>query len=98
VLVVSILVLGNLILVFYKASWLIKMIIVKYWHRLGRFLDPMYLKPIPKPPVEEEPREVIVEEEKVDELLLDLRDLVGEDERVDGYTFTFREQDQMIED
>ena len=52
VLVISIQVVGNLILVFYKASRLIRMIIVRYWHRLGRFLDPMYLKPIPKPPVE----------------------------------------------
>lgn len=43
---ISAIVIGNLILVFMKASRLIKMILVRYWHRLGRFLDPNYLKPI----------------------------------------------------
>ena len=53
----------------------------------------MYLKPIPQPEVEPVPEVIVEEEPKVDELFLNLNDLVGEDNRADGYVFTFREQD-----
>ena len=59
VLVISVMVVANLLLVFYKASRLVRLLVERYWHRLGRCLDPNYLKPIPKPPkpeVVEEPK------------------------------------------
>ena len=78
VIVLTILVLSNLMLVFSIAARLVRMIVMKYWHRLGRCLDKNYLKPIPRPP--KPPKAPKPEKPKEDDgLITQLNDLVGEE-------------------